>query len=131
MNGRDPIPKALRTEMRTVAAMIRITCGDTHGDGGLCDPCVELRAYAMERLEHCRWGADKPTCATCPTHCYKPDRKEQIRFVMRRAGPKMVLRHPWLTFVHFWKERRAKFIAARFVFTARPNGARIDKGASS
>jgi hypothetical protein len=28
-----------------------------------------------------------------------------MREVMRFAGPRMMLRHPWLAVVHLWKER--------------------------
>jgi len=30
---------------------------------------------------------------------------EAMRRVMRFAGPRMMLRHPWLSIVHLWKER--------------------------
>ena len=43
---------------------------------------------------------DKPTCANCPIHCYKPVRKEQVKRIMRYAGPRMLLRHPILAITH-------------------------------
>lgn len=98
------VPSAIRTEMKTVQSMIRIYCADRHVADALCSECSGLHDYAMHRLTHCRFGAEKPTCAKCTVHCYKPDMREKIRIVMRTAGPKMMLRHPWLTFVHFWKE---------------------------
>ncbi len=98
---------AIRTEMKTVSAMIRITCADLHGGGAVCPDCAGLNAYAMRRLELCRFGDDKPTCFNCPVHCYKPEMRERIRGVMRHAGPKMMFRHPWLALVHLWKGRKA------------------------
>ena len=49
-------------------------------------------AYARLRLEKCRYGADKPTCAKCTTHCYRPAMRERVRAVMRYSGPRMLKR---------------------------------------
>jgi hypothetical protein len=104
----NALPRTIRTEMKTVEAMIRIACAGRHGADPLCEACSDLLWYARERLEKCRFGTEKPTCAACPVHCYKPGMRERIRLVMRYAGPRMVLRHPWLTFIHFWKERTSR-----------------------
>ena len=88
-------------ERRTIAAMIRIYCRDRHAQAvGLCADCEALRLYAEQRLDRCVFGVEKPTCANCPVHCYKRDRREQIRVVMRYAGPKMLLKHPVLAIWH-------------------------------
>jgi hypothetical protein len=95
--------KAKRTsrERDTIVAMIRLYCRHHHGSkDDLCADCRELQTYALARLEHCRYGENKPTCQKCPTHCYKPDRREQIRTVMRFAGPRMLRRHPILALAH-------------------------------
>jgi len=63
-------------------------------------PC--LLAYAQLRLQRCRFGADKPTCAKCPVHCYQPARREEVITVMRYAGPRMLWTHPLLTLHHFF-----------------------------
>ena len=55
----------------------------------------------MERVDRCPYRADKPTCARCPTHCYRAAERAQVRAVMRYAGPRMILRHPWLTVRHY------------------------------
>ena len=74
-------------ERRTIAAMIRIYCRRHHGSGGeLCDQCDALLDYALCRLDRCPYGQDKPTCATCPVHCYASQLRERIRAVMRFAG---------------------------------------------
>ena len=57
-------------------------------------------SYAGMRLEKCPFQEHKTTCAKCPVHCYKRDRREQIRAVMRYAGPRMMLQHPRLAFYH-------------------------------
>jgi hypothetical protein len=92
--------RRLAREWTTVLAMLHIYCREQHG-GALCSQCQELKSYVALRLERCRFGQDKPTCANCPVHCYQPDRREQIRAVMRFAGPRMLWEHPLLSFWHF------------------------------
>jgi hypothetical protein len=88
-------------EKRTITAMIRIYCRGRHrSDGELCAECDALRQYAMRRLDRCPFGPDKPTCAKCPVHCYKPQMREHVREVMRFAGPRMLQRHPVLAVRH-------------------------------
>lgn len=57
--------------------------------------------YAALRLERCRFGVEKPTCARCPVHCYQRARREQVKRVMRYAGPRMIWRHPLLCLRHW------------------------------
>ncbi len=93
----------LARERKTIIAMIDLYCRAHHSaQNRLCDDCNELQAYALARLQHCRYGADKPTCQKCPAHCYKPDRREQIRTVMRFAGPRMLRHHPLLSLAHLF-----------------------------
>jgi len=100
------VPRAIATEKKTVAAMVRIYCTEHHDSAGaLCANCAALQRYSHDRLDACPYGADKPTCKACPIHCYKPAEREAMRDVMRFAGPRMMLRHPWLSIVHLWKER--------------------------
>ena len=100
------VPRAIATEKNTVAAMVRIYCAEHHdGADSLCASCAALQRYSHARLDACPYGADKPTCKACPIHCYRPAEREAMRDVMRFAGPRMMLRHPWLSIVHLWKER--------------------------
>lgn len=93
----------LTRERRTIEAMIGIYCREQHGRRpALCDECEGLRAYAAQRLEHCPFGADKPTCVNCRVHCYRAEMRERVRQVMRYAGPKMLWHHPILALVHLW-----------------------------
>ena len=96
----------LKRERRTIAAMIAIHCRDHHGTRGLCDDCAALDAYADERLDRCVYGVEKPTCFNCPIHCYKREKREAVREVMRYAGPRMLLRHPILATWHVLDGRR-------------------------
>lgn len=114
-------------EERTIAAMVELYCRDHHapsrgrrdeaglhddelapGDvAGLCPDCAALLGYARRRLAACRYGAAKPACTACATHCYKPAMREQVRVVMRYAGPRMLRRHPLLAAAHLMDKRRA------------------------
>jgi len=88
-------------ERRTVEAMIGLYCRGQHGAAhSLCAECAALVDYARLRLQKCPFQQGKTTCAKCPVHCYRPDRREQIRAVMRYAGPRMLLRHPRLALLH-------------------------------
>lgn len=97
----------IQRERKTVATMIRLYCRGQH-DGGneLCPDCAELHDYAMERLQKCIFQEGKTTCAKCPVHCYRPAMREEIRAVMRYAGPRMTWRHPLMALWHLLDGRR-------------------------
>jgi len=112
-------PRRLAREAKTIAAMIALYCRDHHETGqdagvagdaaqtsALCPDCAELLAYARLRLEKCRYGAGKPTCANCETHCYRPQMRERVREVMRYSGPRMLTRHPLLAVAHLADGRK-------------------------
>jgi hypothetical protein len=104
----DPVrhPRLAR-ELKTVHAMVRIYCHDLHAeDHGLCAGCSALMDYATRRLDRCVFGDDKPTCANCKVHCYSAAMREQVRIVMRYAGPRMLTRHPLLAIAHVIDGRR-------------------------
>ena len=97
----------IEREKKTVAAMIRIYCRDQHGGRkALCESCRALLQYAWQRLDKCPFGEGKSTCARCTVHCYQPRMREEIRRVMRYAGPRMLYTHPILAIRHLWDERR-------------------------
>ena len=112
----------LAREWKTMSAMVRIFCRDHHQGHGrparefltnsathrrdacattLCDECRQFLDYAGVRLERCRFGGEKPTCANCHVHCYQRDRREQARVVMRYAGPRMMWEHPIMSLRHW------------------------------
>jgi hypothetical protein len=95
----------LNREKRTLQVMIELYCrGHHHQADGLCAACEQLFDYAMQRINKCPYQADKPTCAQCPIHCYKPDMRQQVRQVMRYSGPRMLIYHPVLTLRHYLDE---------------------------
>jgi predicted amidophosphoribosyltransferase len=85
-----------------MSKMVGIYCAAHHDSDvdSLCEECSEFLHYAERRLRKCPYGDQKPTCANCPVHCYKPARKDQARVIMRYAGPRMLLRHPLLAIAH-------------------------------
>ena len=90
----------LARESRTLSAMIGIYCRDHHG-ANICWDCQQLLNYAHLRLERCRFGGNKSTCARCPVHCYQRIRRDQIKTIMRYAGPRMLWEHPVLSVRHW------------------------------
>jgi hypothetical protein len=94
--------KHLARELKTITKMTEMYCSAHHGgtEAALCDECRDFVHYATVRLEKCPYGEDKPTCANCPIHCYKPARKAQSKAIMRFAGPRMLLRHPLMAIAH-------------------------------
>lgn len=98
----------LTRERKTVTTMLRAYCRARHGGRReLCGECAELHAYVMCRLDRCPLGEQKPSCAACTIHCYKADRRQQIREVMKYAGPRMLWRHPLSAIRHLLDGRRA------------------------
>jgi hypothetical protein len=107
MEIKKPHSRRIDREAATIQEMIRLYCMAQHGSSTeLCADCQELSRYALLRLEKCPYQAEKPACAKCSVHCYKPKMRERIRVVMRFAGPRMLVRHPVLTVLHMMDERR-------------------------
>ncbi len=109
----------LRREQRTVQVMVSMYCRGHHklaarsssvttiGGARLCPDCAALLDYAGSRIDACRFGEQKPTCARCPVHCFRTADREAIRTVMRYAGPRMVLRHPYLAVRHLLERQHS------------------------
>ncbi len=99
----------LQREFKTVSAMITLYCRNhRHGGDPLCGNCRALLDYATRRLFACPFQHEKPTCANCRIHCYKPSMREKIREIMRYAGPRLILRHPFLAVAHLMDGWRSK-----------------------
>lgn len=83
-------------EKNVVSEMIAIYCRHNHHTpkGQLCDECAALARYACDRVDHCPFMETKTFCSNCRVHCYKAEMREQIRTVMRYAGPRMLYVHP-------------------------------------
>ena len=97
----------LERERTTVEAMIGLYCRQQHGTTeGLCASRDALKDYARQRLKLCPFQEGKTTCAKCPVHCYKPSQRDEIRQVMRFAGPRMLYQHPIMAIQHLFDSRR-------------------------
>lgn len=106
----ETIPR-LREEAETIEAMVRCFCRAEHkdrekSDAGLCPECETFLAYAKKRLACCPYGAEKPVCAKCRIHCYKPAERELARSIMRFAGPRLMFSHPILALKHLMYSRK-------------------------
>lgn len=96
-------------ERKTIEVMVEMYCNNYHKTGGeLCPDCNELLDYTASRLDKYPLQENKPTCAKCPIHCYKPLMREKIRSVMRYSGPRLIGRHPVLALFHFANSLRKK-----------------------
>ena len=94
-------------ELNTIVAMVQLYCRTHHGAiQGVCGECRVLLDYARRRLEKCPFGDAKPVCNKCLVHCYSAERREQIRIVMRWAGPRMLRHHPLMAMRHLLDGRR-------------------------
>ena len=90
-------------EARTVSQMVALYCADHHRDlrtetahcgESVCPACAAVDAYAVLRTQRCRKMDVKTSCEQCENHCYRPEEREQIRIIMRYAGPRMLRKHP-------------------------------------
>ncbi|MEN0615573.1 nitrous oxide-stimulated promoter family protein [Klebsiella indica] len=98
--------KRIAREKKTISSMIslyRRLCQDASDDA---EHYRALNAYADKRLDKCVFGEEKPACRQCPVHCYQPARREEMKQIMRWAGPRMLWRHPILTFRHLIDDKR-------------------------
>lgn len=94
----------IEREKLTIRHMIAIYCrGHRHSASGICGDCTSILRYAYERVDMCPYnGTVKPACGLCRTNCFTPGMHGLFHSIMRYAGPRMMVRHPILTMLHFW-----------------------------
>lgn len=90
----------IQKEIKIIDLMISLYCKKNHGQNELCDDCKELLAYSTKRIEFCPRKEEKTFCNTCHIHCYKSDKREEIRNVMKFSGPRMMMYHPIIAVKH-------------------------------
>jgi hypothetical protein len=85
--------RGLQREKKILKRFTEIYCRAHHATNGrsLCPTCQGLVSYAYGRLEKCPYDP-KPKCKDCPTHCYRPDYREQVKNIMRFSGKYFVKR---------------------------------------
>ena len=105
------MPDGIDFYKKTVSLMIALYCRNNHGnlraDLALCVDCLELNKYAMLKLDKCIYGNEKPSCAKCSTHCYKPVMREKIKIVMRYSGKRMLFSHPVVSVKYLYYKLKA------------------------
>jgi hypothetical protein len=80
-------PDSPRRELQLLTHDVGLIAGKTIV---LCPECTKLLAHAFVKRSHCPMHP-KPMCKHCPSHCYHPTYRAQIREVMKFSGRKMLL----------------------------------------
>jgi hypothetical protein len=103
-------PETVQKDLKTLAVFIQIYCRHRHAVAGkapvslrshdvkaivgreisLCPECTKLLTHAFVKRTCCPMNP-KPMCKHCPSHCYHPSYRAQIREVMKFSGRTMVL----------------------------------------
>ena len=104
-----PMGPVRTEELTAISEMIRIYCLKKHNSRDqLCPECIDLIDYVKLRLQRCPFGETKPTCRNCKIHCYRKDYREKIRKVMVFSGPRFLVKHPNMAFIHLWRDLSVK-----------------------
>ena len=90
----------IEREKQTVQRMIELYCRHHLKVETMPEEYQHLAEFACRRLDHCKYGENKTACKNCPTHCYASKEREQIREIMRWAGPRVILYSPKDAIVH-------------------------------
>jgi hypothetical protein len=100
----------LDRDLKTLALFIGVFCRHQHRDAErspvqigphdvsaitgrpvvLCRACAKLLSHAFVKRSHCPMDP-KPACKRCPSHCYHPSYRTQIRQVMKYSGRRLLL----------------------------------------
>ncbi len=93
-NPHQPVdPDVIEKDLKILRKFTEVYCRHHHGmpKGTLCELCQDLLDYAYNRRERCPYDP-KPKCKECPTHCYKPRYRQQMKEIMRFSGMYFVKR---------------------------------------
>lgn len=93
----------IESEKNIIKKMIEIYFNNLEDDELNEDEKLELIRYCSNKLDHCKFGNDKPFCSKCTVHCYSPEMREKIKMVMRYSGPRIIFYHPIVTLKHILK----------------------------
>jgi Nitrous oxide-stimulated promoter len=105
-----PWDRKLEGDMQMLARFVQVYCDGHHADAErapfsmqfqsgsevtdnpltLCPECRKLLTHACVKRSHCPMHP-KPQCKNCPSHCYHPTYRAQIREVMKYSGRKLVM----------------------------------------
>ena len=104
----------IEREKRTIRKMIEIYCRHYLKQEVVSEDYRLLAEYACQRLEHCPFGEEKKSCGKCPVHCYAPQKRQQIREVMRWVGPRMIYYGPKDAMIHIWDSLMARMPSKKY-----------------
>lgn len=97
------VNKKRQNEQEILCLMIRIYCQGNHKNKkGICKDCQELLEYAVIKTQKCPFMETKTFCSACKVHCYASDRQEKIQQVMKYAGTRMIVYHPFMAVRHLF-----------------------------
>ncbi|MDF7680134.1 nitrous oxide-stimulated promoter family protein [Enterobacteriaceae bacterium ESL0689] len=96
----------IKREKRTIQKMILLYQHRSPDAIADAEHYQTLNDYADKRLDKCIFGEQKPACKQCPLHCYQPAKRDEMKQIMRWAGPRMIWRHPLLTVLHLLDDQR-------------------------
>ena len=83
-------PAIIKREKKMVEAMVQIYCESHHStNGSLCSKCVNLKDYAKNRLDNCRYQEKKPVCGRCGLKCYNSKFRDYAEKMFMYSGPRM------------------------------------------
>ena len=102
-------------DIKNANTMISLYCRRKHKTekGVLCEECQALLDYVAQRRVKCPFGDKKPFCSRCKVHCYKPSMRENIKNVMRFAGPRLLIYNPAAFFRHVFDRRTSPPLKAK------------------
>lgn len=63
------VGKRIQREIKTIEKMIQLYEKAHPAPADSPEQYKKLYAYAINRLEKCRYGEQKPACKQCPIHC--------------------------------------------------------------
>lgn len=103
-------------EKKTLEAMIDIYCKGNHynkkedraRDYKPCPICHEQAAYALSKIDACKFKENKPVCSKCPVKCYNSEHKAMIKKIMRYSGPRIIFIHPLLFARYIFRKKIKK-----------------------
>jgi hypothetical protein len=94
-------PSIITREKKMVEAMVKIYCENHHNTkDSLCANCIEIKDYAINRLEKCPHQEKKPFCGRCGLKCYNSKFRDKAEKVFMYSGPRMFFQHPILGLQH-------------------------------
>lgn len=115
VDGLEPSEYLIKLSERdraTLEAIGSIYCRRHHRDivkdgTGLCASCREAVEATLERAQSCPNG-HRDNCQDCSVKCQRGEGQQRIREIMRYAAPRMLFRHPLMTFVYLRKRLRSR-----------------------